>query len=776
LLQQVLGSQAQGSPLPAQGGALPPLSTTPSLQPAATAGMPLQQQQRQPDLCPGTAELEGAPVLVSLLVNPPPALQGRATTLKQAAVAIVRASEAAGSDGRRALVALLPAFGKMFEHPHKVRRLYGDLGPPHSVDVDHESGFWTVCHVIYSAMAEACGMRALRAAHRQWPQLEKTFTLRFGWEPSMMPSSSPPDAQRKAWSSYSRGPSKELQELLLEDVGWSVPFQHQSQASKPHAEDSSRGAAAAEEGTGSQHPKPPGIISRTSASGNTDRSWRWLLQDGPDQQADTSQADTRQWLGFGGLTSLQMARGPPERQGANQPFWVRNWNLSLTPIHGWPAHRDKLRALTVNEGEWIVVTSGRGTVGGQAQEVCRAWGLADCQAGVQYRQHQAPVLELLMLPSASQEVVASLDTAGALHLWSALSGETLAVVADCRPAGLQRTAVRGPLAAAALPAATVAVASSRSIHPGSSGDHILAPPMAPDLSLSPPMLRVPIATANNVPWPLEVPPPSSSSAPPAGGHFSAPTSPSPLGIDVKPNVNSLSASHQPGFSCIAGGDGRAGGHCLLAGTPDGRVQLLDASRGNASCASAISLSVAPAGPASSSSTVTRLAPGPSPASVLAASASGTLSLLDTRSGAVVWRWRIHEGGEVTALTAAEGRLAVTAGHDGAVKLWDLRFASPAPRAGSCEMAGRPPGLLHKWQYSQPVGDLQTMAGQIICHSGHHVGVLQLQTPFGSSFQAVRRRQSSKGAVKECAIVGLGVLPHSQLLLVGSEDGSVRVCT
>lgn len=33
-------------------------------------------------------------------------------------------------------------------------------------------------------------------------------------------------------------------------------------------------------------------------------------------------------------------------------------------------------------------------------QVCRAWGLADCQAGVQYRQHSAPVTSLAMLPGS----------------------------------------------------------------------------------------------------------------------------------------------------------------------------------------------------------------------------------------------------------------------------------------------------------------------------------------------------------------------------------------
>lgn len=54
-------------------------------------------------------------------------------------------------------------------------------------------------------------------------------------------------------------------------------------------------------------------------------------------------------------------------------------------------------------------------------------------------------------------------------------------------------------------------------------------------------------------------------------------------------------------------------------------------------------------------------------------------------------------------------------------------------------------------------------------------LLPLQAPFGGGFRAVRRRQAAKGQAREAGISGIALLPHSQLLLVGTEDGQIRIC-
>mmetsp|Transcript_18990 Transcript_18990/g.45352 ORF Transcript_18990/g.45352 Transcript_18990/m.45352 type:complete len:200 (+) Transcript_18990:143-742(+) len=173
-----------------------------------------------------------------------------------------------------------------------------------------------------------------------------------------------------------------------------------------------------------------------------------------------------------------------------------------------------------------------------------------------------------------------------------------------------------------------------------------------------------------------------------------------------------------------------------------------------------------AGPAAR---VCQVAPGPG-RTAAAASASGSICLVDERAGGIVRRWRGHDA-EPTSVAAAGDSALVTAAADGSVMLWDLRSQADAS-APACGATG----ALHRWQLQQASGGLSVLEGQAVCFSGHQLGVLGLQPPFGSSFQAVRRRgPPQKAQPREAAIAGIGVLPHSQLLLLGFEDGNVRVC-
>ena len=54
-------------------------------------------------------------------------------------------------------------------------------------------------------------------------------------------------------------------------------------------------------------------------------------------------------------------------------------------------------------------------------DLCRVRPLHVLPAGVQYCGHEAAVTGLAVLPGSSR-LVASVDSAGALHLWSAASG------------------------------------------------------------------------------------------------------------------------------------------------------------------------------------------------------------------------------------------------------------------------------------------------------------------------------------------------------------------
>jgi WD repeat-containing protein 81 len=115
-------------------------------------------------------------------------------------------------------------------------------------------------------------------------------------------------------------------------------------------------------------PRPPGIISG-SGVGNVDNGWRWLL---PGATA-TGTADDPHWSGLDAAPAFSVPFSSWRRNNTagGADGWRPSWNLSMNPLHSWPAHRDKLRAMAVDDDEWVVVTSGRGTVAGQETEVSR---------------------------------------------------------------------------------------------------------------------------------------------------------------------------------------------------------------------------------------------------------------------------------------------------------------------------------------------------------------------------------------------------------------------
>ena len=50
-------------------------------------------------------------------------------------------------------------------------------------------------------------------------------------------------------------------------------------------------------------------------------------------------------------------------------------------VHGWQAHRERLRAIAADADEQVLVSSGRGNVNGREAEVLRCWSIADAAAG-----------------------------------------------------------------------------------------------------------------------------------------------------------------------------------------------------------------------------------------------------------------------------------------------------------------------------------------------------------------------------------------------------------
>lgn len=137
--------------------------------------------------------------------------------------------------------------------------------------------------------------------------------------------------------------------------------------------------------------------------------------------------------------------------------------------------------------------------------------------------------------------------------------------------------------------------------------------------------------------------------------------------------------------------------------------------------------------------------------------------------------------------------------EGAVKLWDLRMGggSGTPRGQTGTHAGLDdspsllPSLVSGATIPLCLGSFRVgaegpspaaglaMYGQqaCICYSGASLGVINLTPGSGSSRSrvGVTRLLGLGGAPLGAAIRGLSILPLSRLLVVGTEDGWLRIC-
>lgn len=136
--------------------------------------------------------------------------------------------------------------------------------------------------------------------------------------------------------------------------------------------------------------------------------------------------------------------------------------------------------------------------------------------------------------------------------------------------------------------------------------------------------------------------------------------------------------------------------------------------------------------------------------------------------------------------------------DHTLKLWDLRVSHDAlhvssvnsqtyPRtaaslpkshdeAASRQAAAGGPGCLAVFSgHTDPVMGFAIQQGDVIAHAGGRLGVLSLNgPPFMQQFVPTRL-SNARGGQDTASLVGLDILPHSRLLVAGTEDGVIKIC-
>ena len=210
----------------------------------------------------------------------------------------------------------------------------------------------------------------------------------------------------------------------------------------------------------------------------------------------------------------------------------------------------------------------------------------------------------------------------------------------------------------------------------------------------------------------------------------------------------------------------------------------------------------------------------------AGSGGGRVTLLDMRAGMVVANWQAHSQrvSQLQALAGAQGdHMLLSCSSDKTLKLWDLRMLPPAaaPHASlalggsgwassSSSSGGQAMPLVTYRSGREGIEGFVVYQDAALVYGGASIGLapfeiagqgaggaaglsgslagqLQHQQQQGGRVQFVRMTavrgmgyrgsggREGLGAAGAGTVVGLGLLPHSKLLVVGTEDGLLRIC-
>ncbi len=395
----------------------------------------------------------------------------------------------------------------------------------------------------------------------------------------------------------------------------------------------------------------------------------------------------------------------------------------------------------------------------------KSWLLYHCLAAahvpwplhlqVQYAGHSMPVQSLALLgPQASS--AASLDQAGCIHLWARASGQQQMVFAPASGApdmqdGPDPTSLvnvplpwySSPVKQAAKPQVAPSAASGSFQGRGwqSMGGLLTGKQIA-------------LATAGEL-----LPSAVLSSGSPAG------------------------AGTLLGYTCMAACSSAGRLADLLAGTADARLCLLDATAG----AAASDMVAAPKrGTDPTAGIISAVCMAPDGSWAVGGTSGGHVHLLDARCGLLLHSWRAHEG-MLSCVQALDGHQLLSSSLDRTAKLWDLRMMGSFMTGGSSSSGGGSGGVPGPGRGSSQAGLVRMFAHResvegfaihkdcLVSRCASSIGVVALAGPEGVVRVQATGIRSSKGVREAGLLMGLSLLPLSKLMVVGSEDGYVKVC-
>ncbi|CAM6117206.1 unnamed protein product [Calypogeia fissa] len=148
--------------------------------------------------------------------------------------------------------------------------------------------------------------------------------------------------------------------------------------------------------------------------------------------------------------------------------------------------------------------------------------------------------------------------------------------------------------------------------------------------------------------------------------------------------------------------------------------------------------------------------------------SGRCHLVDYRSGTVVGQWRAHDS-FITKLYSLEEHYLISSSLDKTIGLWDLR-------------RGASPECLQVFRgHKHGVTSFAVKGCDLLSAAGRKIGLSCLSR---TAMQAEERHliqpqkiyTAERGTPSLSKISTIGVLPFSQLFLIGTDDGHLKICS
>uniref|UniRef100_A0A2P2K6K9 Neurobeachin n=3 Tax=Rhizophora mucronata TaxID=61149 RepID=A0A2P2K6K9_RHIMU len=151
--------------------------------------------------------------------------------------------------------------------------------------------------------------------------------------------------------------------------------------------------------------------------------------------------------------------------------------------------------------------------------------------------------------------------------------------------------------------------------------------------------------------------------------------------------------------------------------------------------------------------------------IAAGLSSGHCRLFDSRSGNTVAFWRAH-GGYVTKLAAPEDHLLLSSSLDRTLRIWDLRRNFP------------PQPIVYKG-HTDGISGFSVWGQDIISISRNKIGLstLSRSSEEDGEQQIIPQKlyMADHGGKNLSVLSSICILPFSRLLVVGTEDGHLRIC-